>query len=37
MIRVRDLRYRYPGADADVLHGLDFEVADGEVFAKGSS
>ena len=32
MIHVRDLRYRYPGADEDVLHGLDFEVADGEVF-----
>lgn len=32
MIHVRNLRYRYPGADEDVLHGLDFEVADGEVF-----
>ncbi len=32
MIRVRNLRYAYAGADRPALRGLDFGVADGEVF-----
>lgn len=32
MIRVSDLRYTYAGADTPALRGVDFEVADGEVF-----
>jgi fluoroquinolone transport system ATP-binding protein len=32
MIRVRDLRYRYPGAEAAALDGLDLEVDAGEIF-----
>jgi fluoroquinolone transport system ATP-binding protein len=32
MIEVHDLRYRYPGASAPTLHGLDFEVREGEIF-----
>jgi fluoroquinolone transport system ATP-binding protein len=32
MIEVHDLRYRYPGASAATLHGLDFEVREGEIF-----
>ena len=31
MLRVRDLRVRYPGAAADALAGLSFEVAAGEL------
>jgi fluoroquinolone transport system ATP-binding protein len=31
-LRVRDLRYRYPGALGPVLRGLDFEIGAGEVF-----
>lgn len=32
MIRARDLRYTYAGADEPALCGLDFDVEDGEVF-----
>jgi len=32
MINVRDLRFRYPGADEDTLHGLDFDIAEKEIF-----
>ncbi len=32
MISVRDLRYAYPGMPADVITGMSFGVADGEVF-----
>ncbi|EMA49179.1 MULTISPECIES: ABC transporter ATP-binding protein [Halococcus] len=32
MIRVRDLQYSYAGANEPALHGLDFDVEDGEVF-----
>lgn len=32
MIDVRELRYTYAGADAPALRGLDFEVAEGEIF-----
>lgn len=32
MIRARDLRYTFAGADRPALDGLDFDVADGEVF-----
>lgn len=31
MIRVHDLRYRYPGAETRALDGLDFEVDSGEI------
>lgn len=31
MIRVHDLRYRYPGAETAALDGLDFEVDSGEI------
>lgn len=32
MLRVRDLRYTYPGADEPALAGIDFNVDAGEVF-----
>lgn len=32
MLRVRDLRYTYAGADQPALRGLDFAVEDAEVF-----
>lgn len=32
MIRIRDLRYRYPGTDHDVLTSLDFSISPGRVF-----
>ena len=32
MIQVSDLQYTYRGADAPAVRGLDFEVAEGEVF-----
>jgi fluoroquinolone transport system ATP-binding protein len=32
MIRVEDLRFTYPGAAAETLHGLSFDVRRGEVF-----
>ncbi|MEM6648353.1 MAG: ABC transporter ATP-binding protein [Bacteroidota bacterium] len=32
MITVRNLTYTYLGADAETLHGIDFDVAEGEVF-----
>lgn len=32
MIRVRDLQYIYARANEPALHGLDFDVEDGEVF-----
>ena len=31
MIQARDLRFRYPGAPADTLHGIDLSVTAGEV------
>lgn len=31
MIRVHDLRYRYPGAETRALDGLDFEGDSGEI------
>lgn len=32
MIAVHDLTFQYPGAPAPSLHGLDFEIRDGEIF-----
>jgi len=32
MITVRKLRYRYPGSERDAVDGIDFEIADGEIF-----
>jgi fluoroquinolone transport system ATP-binding protein len=32
MIDVHDLRYRYPKAATETLHGLSFRVGDGEIF-----
>jgi ATP-binding cassette, subfamily B, multidrug efflux pump len=32
-LRLRDLGYRYPGAAADALHGLDLEILPGETVA----
>ncbi|GAB5519118.1 MAG: ABC transporter ATP-binding protein [Rhodothermales bacterium] len=32
MITVKDLIYTYPGASEATLHGIDFEIAEGEVF-----
>lgn len=32
MITVQDLRYTYPGAATETLHGLNFEIPDGEIF-----
>ena len=32
MIRVSNLRYRYPRGDRETLHGLDFSVERGEIF-----
>ncbi len=32
IVSVQDLAYAYPGAEAPVLHGLDFEIDEGEVF-----
>ncbi|WP_247003749.1 ABC transporter ATP-binding protein [Halosolutus gelatinilyticus] len=32
MIRVRDLRYTYAGADEPALRGVDFDVSGGEIF-----
>jgi fluoroquinolone transport system ATP-binding protein len=32
IISVRDLRFRYPRTTGDVLNGLEFEVAEGEIF-----
>ena len=32
MISVKNLTYTYPGAKKEVLHGLDFEIAEGEIF-----
>ncbi len=32
IVSVRDLRFKYPGGDADVLRGLDFDIAAGEIF-----
>lgn len=31
MIRVSNLSYRYPGAQADMLKGIDFAIEDGEI------
>ena len=32
MITVKDLKYTYPGAHEETLHGLNFEIAEGEIF-----
>lgn len=32
MITVKDLQYTYPEANEETLHGLDFEISDGEIF-----
>lgn len=32
MIAVKDLTYTYPGAAKETLHGLNFEIAEGEIF-----
>ncbi|HSH04816.1 MAG TPA: ABC transporter ATP-binding protein [Anaerolineae bacterium] len=32
MITVKNLTYRYPRGTVETLHGLDFEVAEGEIF-----
>lgn len=32
MIKVRKLRYRYPGSERDAVDGIEFGVADGEIF-----
>jgi fluoroquinolone transport system ATP-binding protein len=32
MISVKNLTYTYPGAKREVLHGFDFEIAEGEIF-----
>ncbi len=32
MINVRNLTYTYPGANAETLHGLNFDIAEGEIF-----
>jgi len=32
MIEVRDLRFTYPKAKEETIHGLNFEVKDGEIF-----
>lgn len=32
MIKVNNLTYAYPGTSKEVLHGLDFEIAGGEIF-----
>lgn len=32
MIKVKNLAYTYPGATKETLHGLNFEIADGEIF-----
>lgn len=32
MISVKNLHYTYPGKKAETLHGLNFEIAEGEIF-----
>ena len=32
MISVKNLTYTYPGAKEEVLHGLNFKIAEGEIF-----
>jgi len=32
MISVKNLKYSYPGASEATLHGLNFEIAEGEIF-----
>ncbi len=32
IVSVRDLRFRYPKTGVDVLHGLEFDIAEGEIF-----
>lgn len=32
MISVKNLHYTYPSASTETLHGLDFEIAEGEIF-----
>ncbi len=32
MISVSNLAYTYPGANQETLHGLNFDIAEGEIF-----
>lgn len=32
MFKVEDLKYRYPKSDTDVINGISFEIAKGEIF-----
>ena len=32
MITVKDLTYTYPGVNEETLHGLNFDIAEGEIF-----
>jgi fluoroquinolone transport system ATP-binding protein len=32
IVSARNLRFRYPRSAGDVLHGLDFDIAEGEIF-----
>ena len=32
MIKAKDLSYTYPGASQPVLKGLNFDIAEGEIF-----
>lgn len=32
MITVKDLTFTYPGANEETLHGLNFDIAEGEIF-----
>jgi fluoroquinolone transport system ATP-binding protein len=32
IVSVRDLRFRYPKSGVDVLHGLEFDIPEGEIF-----
>lgn len=32
MIKIKDLRYSYPSSDVEVIKGISFEIAEGEIF-----
>jgi len=32
MISVKNLTYTYPGGHSETLHGLSFEITEGEIF-----
>ena len=32
MFKVEDLKYRYPKGEADVINGISFDIAEGEIF-----